>query len=106
MPIGRIGDKEVLEFHKSLLSGSGRCAPLSEATAVKTIETLKRILFFAVGEGWLEKLPDALGQVNRSQRVSGRILSTNQDGSGQKNGGMGKQPHGGAHNIKLTTSTL
>jgi hypothetical protein len=94
MPIGRIGDEEVLEFHKSLLSGSGRCAPLSKATAVKTVETFKRILFFAVGEGWLERLPDALGPISRNQRVSGHILSTNQNGNGQKNGGLGKRAQG------------
>ncbi|MFL6285728.1 MAG: hypothetical protein ACJ74Q_21530 [Pyrinomonadaceae bacterium] len=93
MPIGRIDDEEVLEFHKSLLSGSGRCAPLSKATAVKTIETLTRILFRAVTEGWLEKLPDALGPMSRAQRVSGRILTLAQNGNGQKKGSGGRQLH-------------
>lgn len=85
-PINKIGDKEVDEFHHSLLSGSGRRRQFAKTTAVKTVETLKRILSHAVGVGWLEGLPSALGQISRSQRISGRILTLAQNGNGQKNG--------------------
>lgn len=99
-----VGNDEISDFQQYLLSVSGPRGRRSSVTAVKTIETLRRILSRAVEEGWLEGLPSALGQITRTQRITGHILTLVQNNNGHNEAEVSakKQSHGGARHIKLT----